>query len=177
MAHARSLMPWKCSECKKRPRGDGSCRTAGCPRFRCDRRAVTTGRWWGQWRRERLLGRAASRVGVYVVGGSALTLLHRHDIRVGIASGMILKTFVPDRSRRIEMLAMLYPAYWRGSTRGLAIAIHEHREELTAPGADAAASGASAASRPVHLCSPWSACASVGWRATSRKKTLTPFRA
>ena len=61
-----------------------------------------------------------------------------HDIRVGIASGMFLKTFVPDRSRRIEMLMMLYPAYWRWSTRDLVIAMHEHREELTVPGASVA---------------------------------------
>ena len=87
----------------------------------------------------------------FIVGGFASALLHRHDIRVGIASGMILKTFVPDRSRRIEMLAMLYPAYWRWSTRDLLIAMHEHREELTAPGADAAASGASAASRRADI--------------------------
>ena len=171
---ARALMPRECPECNARTqRADGTCKTAGCPKFRCDQR----GCHWQQWRRERLLGGAADRVGVYVVGGSALALLHRHDIRVGIASGMFLKTFVPDRSRRIEMLTMLYLAYRRWSTRALVIAMHEHREELTAPGADAAASGASAASRPVHLCSPWSACASVGWRATSRKKTLTPFRA
>ena len=54
---------------------------------------------------------AADRAGVYVHGGSALTLLHRRDIRVGIASGMFLKTFVPDRSKRIEILTMLYLAY------------------------------------------------------------------
>ena len=54
-----------------------------------------------------MLGGAADRIGVYVVGGSALTLLHRHDIRVGIASGMFLKTFVLDRSKRIELLTML----------------------------------------------------------------------
>ena len=88
---------------------------------------------------------------MYVVGGSALTLLHRHDIRVGIAAGMFLKTFVSDRSRRIEMLTMLYPAYWRWSTRDLLIAMHEHREELTVPSADAAASGASVASRRADI--------------------------
>ena len=65
-------------------------------------------------------------------------MLHRHDIRVGIASGMFLKTFVPDRSRRIECLAMLHPAYWRWSTRDLVIAMQEHREELTASGVGAA---------------------------------------
>ena len=151
LAHARSLMPRKCSECKKRPRADGSCRTAGCPMFLFRRTPEWRGRHWAHRRRERLLGRAADRVGVYVVGGSALTLLHRHDIRVGIACGMILKTFVPDRSRRIEMLAMLYPAYWRWSTRELVIAMHEHREEFAASGADAADSGAGAANRRADI--------------------------
>ena len=37
---ARALMPWTCPECNKRPRADGSCRTAGCPKFRCDQRGV-----------------------------------------------------------------------------------------------------------------------------------------
>ena len=64
---------------------------------------------------------------------------------------MFLKTFVSDRSRRIEILTMLYPDYWRWATRDLVIAMHEHREELTATGADAAASGASAASRRADI--------------------------
>ena len=109
---------------------------------------------------------------MYVVGGSALTLLHRHDIRVGIASGMFLKTFVPERSRRIEMLAMLYPAYWRWSTRDLVIAMHEHREELTASGADAAASGAGAASRRADIyAAAWDKV-----EATMRDKQVVGYR-
>jgi hypothetical protein len=109
---------------------------------------------------------------VYVVGGSALTLLHRHDIRVGIASGMFLKTFVPDRSRRIEMLMMLYPAYWRWSTRDLVIAMHEHREELTVPSADAAASGASVASRRADIyAAAWDKV-----EATMRDKQVVGYR-
>ena len=51
---------------------------------------------------------------------------------------MLLNTIVPDRSRRIEMLAMLHPAYWRRSTRELVIAMHEHRKEFAASGAGAA---------------------------------------
>ena len=109
---------------------------------------------------------------MYVVGGSALTLLHRHDIRVGIASGMFLKTFVPDRSRRIEMLMMLYPAYWRWSTRDLVIAMHEHREELTVPSADAAASGASVASRRADIyAAAWDKV-----EATMRDKQVVGYR-
>ena len=64
-------------------------------------------------------------------------MMHRHDIRVGIASSMCLKHFVPDRARRIEMMAMLYPAYWRWSACVIVIAMQEHQKELAAPGADA----------------------------------------
>ena len=81
---------------------------------------------------EWLLGGAADTVGAYVVGGSALSLLHRHDIRVAIACGMVLRTFVPDRSRCIELLAMVYPAYRRWPTRSPITAMHEHRHKLTA---------------------------------------------
>ena len=166
-------MPRKCSECNARTqRADGTCKTAGCPKFRC----AQVGCHWG-WRgpgklARRWLGEAADRAGVYVVGGSALTLLHRHDIRVGIASGMFLKTFVPDRSRRIEMLMILYPAYWRWSTRDLLIAMHEHREELTVPSADAAASGASAASRRADIyAAAWDKV-----EATMRDKQVVGYR-
>ena len=162
-------MPRKCPDCNARTqRADGTCRTAGCPKFRL----AQVGCHWQQRRRERLLGGAADRAGVYVVGGSALTLLHRHDIRVGIASGMFLKTFVPDRSRRIEMLMMLYPAYWRWSTRDLVIAMHEHREELTVPSADAAASGASVASRRADIyAAAWDKV-----EATMRDKQVVGYR-
>ena len=134
--------------------------------------ATKWGSHWQQWRRERLLGGAADRAGVYVVGGSALTLLHRRDIRAGTASGMFLKTFVPDRSRRIEFLTMLYPAFWRWSTRDLVIAMHEHREELTASGADAAASGAGAASRRADIyAAAWDKV-----EATMRDKQVVGYR-
>ena len=58
----------------------------------------------------------ASRLGAFVVGGFASTLLHRHDIRVGIASGMFLKSIVPETAKRLELLMALYPCYWKWST-------------------------------------------------------------
>ena len=58
----------------------------------------------------------ASRLGAFVVGGFASTLLHRHDIRVGIASGMFLKLVVPETAKRLELLTCLYPCYWKWST-------------------------------------------------------------
>ena len=58
----------------------------------------------------------APRLGAFMVGGFASTLLHRHDIRVGIASGMFLKVVVPDTAKRLELLMALYPCYWKWST-------------------------------------------------------------
>ena len=58
----------------------------------------------------------ASRLGAFVVGGFACSLLHRHDIRVGIASGMVLKLVVPEAAKRVELLMALYPCYWKWST-------------------------------------------------------------
>ena len=53
----------------------------------------------------------------YVDGGFILTLSHRHDIRVGIASGMYLRALVTDVRLRLEILCVLHLCYWRWSTR------------------------------------------------------------
>ena len=58
----------------------------------------------------------APRLGAFMVGGFASTLLHRHDIRVGIASGMFLKPVVPETAVRLELLMVLYPCYWKWSS-------------------------------------------------------------
>ena len=103
-----------CSACKFRARDDGSCKNQDCEKFRSSR----SGAHWLSKRFHETLGESAGcRVGAYVHGGFALTLLHRHDIRVGIASGMVLKHFVQNRARRLELLAMLFPCYWRWSTQ------------------------------------------------------------
>ena len=57
-----------------------------------------------------------SRIGAFIVGCFSLTLLHRHDIRVGIASGMFLKRVVPDTAKRLELLMCLRTCYWKWST-------------------------------------------------------------
>ena len=67
---------------------------------------------------------------------------------------------------------MLYPAYWRWPTRDLVIAMHEHREELTVPGADAAASGASVASRRADIY----AAAFYNVEATMRDNQVVGYR-
>ena len=58
-------------------------------------------------------GDASVMMGAFVAGGFALTLLHRHDIRVGIASGMYLQHFVREAAKRIEFfLSVVYLCYW-----------------------------------------------------------------
>ena len=63
--------------------------------------------------------------------------MHRLDIRVGVASSMSLKQFVPDRAGRIGMLAMMYPAYSRLPTRAIALSTQERKKEFAFRGADA----------------------------------------
>ena len=58
-------------------------------------------------------------IGAFAQGGYIVSLLHRHDIRVGIASGMYLKQIIPDRALRLELLTVLYLCYWRWPTSKL----------------------------------------------------------
>ena len=64
------------------------------------------------------------------MGGFAISLRHRHDIRVGIASGMLLRSVVLDGATRVALLAALYPAYWRWSTSMLLNSICARMHEL-----------------------------------------------
>ena len=77
----------------------------------------------------------ASRLGAFIVGGFACTLLHRHDIRVGIASGMFLKLVVPEAAKRLELLMSLYPCYWKWSTAAVLRHLTSHMDELLDAGA------------------------------------------
>jgi hypothetical protein len=58
-------------------------------------------------------------VGAFVTGGFIITLIHRHDIRVAIASGMYLKMFMIYTPLRLEVLFLLAPCYWKWSTSRL----------------------------------------------------------
>ena len=88
----------------------------------------------GHWVRKKMvkaLGEeVASRIGAFIVGGFAITLLHRHDIRVGIASGMFLKPVMPERVKRLELLMSLYPCYWKWSTAAMLRHLTPHMDEL-----------------------------------------------
>ena len=85
-----------------------------------------------------LIGPAANRVGSYIAGGYALTLHHRHDIRVGAASAMFLTASGVSAILRLEILTFLYPLYWRWPTKVVLQQLFEHLPKLTA----AAAAGA-----------------------------------
>ena len=73
------------------------------------------------------LGPLRRTVGAWLDGGFVLTLLHRHDIRVGIASGMYIRTrWGVSRVLRLELLCVLHLCYWRWSTK-LLLEEMEHR--------------------------------------------------
>ena len=108
----------RCVVCKQRARDDdASCRNALCSAYA--HRSAQRGAHWLNKRKDVLLGPAAAKLGAFVAGGFALTLLHRHDIRTGIASGMYLKQFFCDASTRMEILAVVYLCYWRWSARSV----------------------------------------------------------
>ena len=90
----------------------------------------------------------ASRLGAFVVGGFACTLLHRDDIRVGIASGMFLKLVVLETVKRLELLMSLYPCYWKWSTASVFRPQTPHMDELL---------GAEAEGRARILANAWRA--------------------
>ena len=111
-----------CSGCGQRPREDGSCRNDECSQFavRCDGR----GAHWKIKRLQVALGGtprgcfAATRlVGDYTQSGLAASLLHRHDVREGVASGMFLRERITDTSLRLEVLCLVFLCYrkWRGA--------------------------------------------------------------
>ena len=73
------------------------------------------------------LGPLRQSVGAWLEGGVVLTLLHRHDIRVIIASGMyIRKCWGVSRVLRLELLCVLHLCYWIWLTK-LLLEEMEHR--------------------------------------------------
>ena len=64
------------------------------------------------------LGQLAARVNAFVDGALIFTLLHRHDIRVGIACAMHIRShWCVSTSLRLEILCVLHLCYWRWSTK------------------------------------------------------------
>ena len=119
---ASGAMVHRCKACGQRARNiDRSCGNAGCSSFRPPQR----GRHWEAKRinSNRPLAPVYNSLGAFVEGGSAFSLLHRHDIRVAIAFGMLLKALIFDKAKRLELMAVLHPFHWRWSTKWLLIPI------------------------------------------------------
>ena len=114
---APGAMVRRCVACGERARGaDKSCKNPACASFRPSQR----GHHWLPKRiinANETLGTATKNLGAFIGGSFAFSLQHRHDIRVGIASGMYLEPFFSDVTKRMELLAVLYPCYWRWSTK------------------------------------------------------------
>ena len=117
-----------CQSCGGRLRTDGTCSTPSCVSFRKGRR----GAHWQQMRLQDHIGDRALLVGAFVAGGGILALRLRHDIRVAIACGMFLRSSVPDRALRLEILTVCYLCYWRWSTRRVLIGMTSRLAEISA---------------------------------------------
>ena len=105
-------MVLNCIKCGLRARDDRSCRSIQCEDFRPGER----GQHWRRQRLQQALGDLASKVGVFAVGGHILCLLHRPDVRCGVASRMFLQQLGFNLAQRLELLTTLYPAYWKWAT-------------------------------------------------------------
>ena len=78
------------------------------------------------------LGPLLAAVNAWVDGGFILTLLHRHDIRVGIASSMYIRSrWSVSLALRLEVLCVLHLCYWRWSTKRLLEAMEPRMEEYS----------------------------------------------
>ena len=90
-------MVLSCHTCHKRARADGTCKNAACPQFSTSR----TGEHWKLKRLQSALGDVAKCFGAFVQGGCVASLRHRHDIRMGIASGMHLREHITSATLRL----------------------------------------------------------------------------
>ena len=125
-------MVFACSTCKQRARADGSCKNAACADFSENRRR---GAHWKLKRLQSALGDVATCFGDFVQGGRVASLAHRHDVRVGIASGMYLRELIPSASLRVEVLSVVFLCYWKWAVASILQSLTRNIEELL--GADA----------------------------------------
>ena len=133
-------MGFICSVCKQRSRGDGSCKNGECSQYaplRCGK-----GKHWQIKRLQSALGNqdAATCLGDFIQGGLAASLLHRHDVRVGIASGIFLRERITDVSLRLEVLCLPFLCYWKWPSASILKSVASTLESLLASDAEGRAS-------------------------------------
>ncbi len=104
-------MAFTCAVCRFRARRDGSRKNKDCARHRAAR---PPGGHWELKRLRRELGEVADRFGDFVHGACVASLSHRHDVRMGIASGMHLREhIVSSATLRLEVLCVTHLCYWK----------------------------------------------------------------
>ena len=119
-------MVLSCSTCALRARADGSCKNGDCPQFIESR----TGGHWKLKRLQSALGDVANCFGDFVQGGCVASLRHRHDVRMGIASGMHLREHIASATLRLEVLCVLFLCYWKWPAACILKKLMRHVEEL-----------------------------------------------
>ena len=133
-------MVFNCSVCKQRSRGDGSCKNGECSQ--CATPPCGKGKHWKIKRLQLALGNqdAATCLGDFIQGGLAASLLHRHDVRVGIASGIFLRERITDVSLRLEVLCLPFLCYWKWPSASILKSVASTLESLLASDAEGRAS-------------------------------------
>ncbi len=110
-------------------REDGTCNNKDCAGYSAPR----SGEHWKLERLRRELGEVADRFGDFVHGACVASLSHRHDVRMGIASGMLLRGRIASAAVRLEVLCVAYLCYWKWRAAGfLQRLLHREDEFLRA---------------------------------------------
>ncbi len=110
-------------------REDGTCNNKDCAGYS----APGSGEHSKLERLRRELGEVADRFGDFVHGACVASLSHRHDVRMGIASGMLLRGRIASAAVRLEVLCVAYLCYWKWRAAGfLQRLLHREDEFLRA---------------------------------------------
>ena len=120
-----------CPTCKGRVREwDLSCYNRDCSAFRPKR----SGQHWRLKRLHGHVGDVAKCFGDFVQGGRCASLLHRHDVRTGVAAGMVLREDFAAASGalRVEILCVVFVCYWKWAPARILNYVLRHKDELLA---------------------------------------------
>ena len=120
-----------CRTCKGRVREwDLSCYNRDCSAFRPKR----SGQHWKLKRLQAHVGDVAKCFGDFVQGGRCASLLHRHDVRTGVAAGMVLREHFAAASGalRVEILCVVFVCYWKWAPARILNYVLRHKDELLA---------------------------------------------
>ncbi len=110
-------------------REDGTCNNKDCAGYS----APGSGEHSKLERLRRELVEVADRFGDFVHGACVASLSHRHDVRMGIASEMLLRGRIASAAVRLEVPCVAYLCYWKWRAAGfLQRLLHREDEFLRA---------------------------------------------